>query len=332
MFTHGKPVERTSHISFDTTDKTFRIYSGNSIYAFCISPELILEHLHWGESVLPGYDLRYLSQSSRMMHFNVIEAAPDKFSGQIVLEAETLEEIQATWRENRVWSPQDMDDQERFLKRRLENYAWRIMSKVSMTDAKKMSPEVSKSIKSVASTADLRSFMAKNVNRFKVQHCESEQQLLKYAPSEGNLLKLATTPKKSTECSFKNYKHPILENLPGKLRQQQRHRNADTFGKTFMKIGKGGLCVEYSDHGTGDFRNPSFIAVDNYNGSSISPLRYRKHRIYKGKLEIPDGLPAARCLDENEASTLVVTLADVISGLEVDLIYGKSTDISKFVF
>ena len=32
--------------------------------------------------------------------------------------------------------------------------------------------------------------------------------------------------------------------------------------------------MEYSDHGTGDFRSPSFTVIDNCNGSSISPLRY----------------------------------------------------------
>ncbi len=74
--------------------------------------------------------------------------------------------------------------------------------------------------------------------------------------------------------------------------------------------------------GTGDFRTPSFMMVDNFNGSSISPLRYRRHRIYKGKLAMPDGMPGLRCEDEDEASTLMVTLADVICGLEVDLIYG----------
>jgi hypothetical protein len=34
-------------------------------------------------------------------------------------------------------------------------------------------------------------------------------------------------------------------------------------------------------------------------------------------------MPGVKCFDENEASTLVVTMADVISGLDVDLIYGK---------
>ena len=85
------------------------------------------------------------------------------------------------------------------------------------------------------------------------------------------------------------------------------------------------LCTEYSDHGTGDFRSPSFIVVDNFNGSAISPLKYKKHRIYRGKLEMPDNLPSIRCLSAEEASTLVVTLADAGSGLEVDLVYGKDS-------
>ena len=46
------------------------------------------------------------------------------------------------------------------------------------------------------------------------------------------------------------------------------------FERSGGKIGKGMLCVEYADHGTGDFRAPSFTVIDNANGSSISPLRY----------------------------------------------------------
>ena len=134
-----RAVKCTSHISFDETDKTFRLYAGNSIYAFCISPELTLEHLHWGPSLPAGYDLRFLSQSSRLTHFSTVEAAPDRssttvggmFGGKIILAAETLEEVQKTWRENKVWVvPKEMSEQERFQRRRLENFSWRIMSKV----------------------------------------------------------------------------------------------------------------------------------------------------------------------------------------------------------
>jgi len=56
-------------IQYDATFKTFFLYPGNSLYAFCISPELSLEHLYWGKKLPTGYDLRYLSQSTRMTQF-----------------------------------------------------------------------------------------------------------------------------------------------------------------------------------------------------------------------------------------------------------------------
>lgn len=282
-----------------------------------------------------------------MTHFNVIEAAPDRFGGRIILQAETLEEIQTTWRENKVWVPKDMDDKERFEKKRLENYSWRIMSKVHMHDVyqnllrqkEKESHQkfLRPPLKSYASTADLSSF--------KTRHNESDSNFasddlrtatatavqingnsrrLKYAPSESSLhaLKDLNRDRQLDSCSI-NYRHPVIENLPGKSRIPTHHRQTKAYNRSIGKIGKGGLCVEFADHGTGDFRTPSFMLVDNFNGSSISPLRYRNHRIYRGKLEIPDRMPGIRCFDENEASTLVVTLADVICGIEVDLIYGK---------
>jgi hypothetical protein len=108
------------------------------------------------------------------------------------------------------------------------------------------------------------------------------------------------------------------------LRDQARGRSRQIFDRKQGKIGKSTLCCEYSDHGTGDFRTPSLIVVDNYNGSAISPLRYRNHVIYKGKLPMQTAhMPSIRCLRDTEASTLVVTLVDSGSGLEVDLIFGK---------
>lgn len=340
------PVERTTNISFDPSDKTFRLYTSNSIYAFSISPELVLEHLHWGETVPPGYDLRYLCQSSRNTHFTVSEAAPDRFGGKIVLQAETLEEIQSTWRENRVWAPKDMDELERFQHRRLENYSWRIMSKISIDDTQRAiaiqeraaDEERRKrpSLRSMASTSDLRSIvkrsplvtisecrptdpMAHGVNSIR----SDLRKTLKPAPSEASLTVLKEKLNQSvTDAASLNFKHPILNSFVSKS-GQQKHKRTQAFNRTIGKVGKGGLCVEFADHGTGDFRTPSFLVVDNFNGSSISPLRYRRHRIYKGKLEMPDGMPSVRCFDENEASTLIVTLADVISGIEVDLVYGK---------
>lgn len=165
---------------------------------------------------------------------------------------------------------------------------------------------------------------------------------MKYIPSEANLLSLKQMTKKAEYHNAAIYpKHRILETLHYNNRKNamKRHTYRQTFDRAIGKIGKGGICVEYADCGTGDFRSPSFQVIDNFNGSSISPLRYRRHRIYKGKLPFTHSvishyntdnpliartefMPGVRCYDEDEASTLVVTMADVISGLDVDLIYG----------
>ena len=98
------------------------------------------------------------------------------------------------------------------------------------------------------------------------------------------------------------------------------------FSKEFGQMGKGGLCLEYADCGTGDFRSPSFSVTDSYNDSNSSPLMFRSYQIYRGKLPMPDGLPGVRTVDDIEASTLVVTMMDSVSGLQVDLIYTAMHD------
>jgi hypothetical protein len=232
-----------------------------------------------------------------------------------------------------------MDELEQFQHRRLENYSWRIMSKISIHDCQKQNKLSSTSrrgsLRSLASTSDLHSIGRKPqlgtihegtlVDKYDIGPIDAMHsnlcKTLKTAPSEANLtlLKEKSIQTMSEQASI-NYKHPILDNIKS---GQQKYKRSHRFNRTIGKVGRGGLCVEFADHGTGDFRTPSFLIVDNFNGSSISPLRYRRHRIYKGKLNMPDGMPGIKCEGENDASTLVVTLADVITGIEVDIIYGK---------
>lgn len=98
------------------------------------------------------------------------------------------------------------------------------------------------------------------------------------------------------------------------------------FSKEFGQMGKGGLCLEYAEWGTGDFRSPSFSVTDSYNDSNSSPLMFQSYQIYRGKLPMPDGLPSVRTVDDSEASTLLVTMLDGVSGLQVDLIYTAMHD------
>lgn len=295
-----RKVKGTDHVFFDEHFKTFRLTAGDSLYAFCISPELTLEHLYWGQKLPDNYDLRYLSQSyDRMAHFNTVEAPAHNFDGRIVLEAETLEEIQKTWRLNKK-KPSPTNNEEVINRRRIENYSWRIMSKMAISTPTP-TPTRRRSVDMSSGSGE---------------QDPAERPCLATRGRSVSLPAGAGTP-----ISRDSDSHTLSAPPPSPIQRLGRsHPNKQTFDRTLGKIGKGMLCVEYTDHGTGDFRSPSFLAVDQASGSSISPLRYRHHVIYAGKLTL-EGMPSVRCLDDGEASTLVVTLADAHSGLEVDLVY-----------
>eukprot|EP01039_Chlorochromonas_danica_P002520 gene2520-2760_t len=330
-------VKQTKNIIFDENFKTFRLLSGDSLYTMCITPELSLEHLYWGKRLPESYDLRYLSESCRMSHFNTVEAAPLSFDGKIVMEAETLEEVQKTWKANTNWKTSSSDE-EKYQKRRLENYSWRVLSR--MTQATQPSPprtgEKAKRRKSISvtfeegkssdeleasnSSKELLAGRRRSISLplqpaglTATTLCEDSNVDLMDLNAIAKLIQPSATPMSSPH-------NKLMDPIKGKA--QLRHQtNRQTFERQLGKIGKGTLCVEYTDYGTGDFRTPSFMVVDNYNGSAISPLRYRSHKIYEGKLPMPEPMPAIRCQNDSEASTLVVTMGDQHSKLEVDLIY-----------
>jgi alpha-galactosidase len=79
------------------------------------------------------------------------------------------------------------------------------------------------------------------------------------------------------------------------------------------------LPQEYPAYGNTDFRAPAY-QVHLEKGSTISDLRYKTHRIYKGKPKLK-GLPATYVEHENEAETLEIVLEDRMIGLHVTLLY-----------
>lgn len=359
-------VKRTDFISFDEDFKTFRLVAGNSLYAISISPELTLEHLYWGQKLPEGYDLRYLSQNTRLAHFNTVEAAPHSLNGKIVIEAETLEDIAKTWRENMNSKLDENNAQEHFHKRRLENYSWRLMSilvksglltphSVKSKSSRARSGSVPESYrpetpsnKSSTSGSDQDGIEAKgdeNAECYNNSHFQQDtrrrstsmpiQPVLSHSnlqPNSPESVKLRSDesayPVRDISTPFpprRDYHKDLDTFLSASKSSKRNHNRRQTFDRQLGMIGKGGLCVEYADYGTGDFRSPSFLIVDHSTGSSISPLRYRRHKIYKGKLSLGDDImPSVRCLNDGEASTLIITLADLHSQLEVDLVYGKN--------
>ena len=81
------------------------------------------------------------------------------------------------------------------------------------------------------------------------------------------------------------------------------------------------VALEYPTTGGGDYRIPG-LTVEHADGSTVLALAYVEHRIVPGKPAWTDTrLPATYVESDDEAETLIVTLADAPSGLTVDLAY-----------
>ena len=76
---------------------------------------------------------------------------------------------------------------------------------------------------------------------------------------------------------------------------------------------------EYPVFGRGDFRSPALEVLQS-NGSRCIDLPYVSHEIIAGKPALP-GLPSTYVESDSEAATLILHLADPLTGLEVDLLY-----------
>ncbi|WP_155286832.1 alpha-galactosidase [Lacticaseibacillus zhaodongensis] len=79
------------------------------------------------------------------------------------------------------------------------------------------------------------------------------------------------------------------------------------------------LPFEYSTSGTGDYRTPGY-QVNDGNNQLIPPLRYASHRIISGSGKQPIDLPQLRNAADN-SETLIITLQDQLSGLQLNLQY-----------
>ncbi|KRQ86516.1 Alpha-galactosidase [Caloramator mitchellensis] len=79
------------------------------------------------------------------------------------------------------------------------------------------------------------------------------------------------------------------------------------------------LPQEYPAYGNTDFRSPAY-QIQLENGSTITDLRYKKHRIFKGKPKL-EGLPATYVESDDEAETIEIHMVDDLIELKVILSY-----------
>ncbi|MDQ0222734.1 alpha-galactosidase [Streptococcus moroccensis] len=84
------------------------------------------------------------------------------------------------------------------------------------------------------------------------------------------------------------------------------------------------LPQEYSGSDAGDYRVPSFVA-QHANGSRSNAWTFKDYKISCGK-PVLAGLPASYVEQESQSETLVVTLEDKVTGLEIDLLYSIFRD------
>ncbi len=77
--------------------------------------------------------------------------------------------------------------------------------------------------------------------------------------------------------------------------------------------------LEYPAEGAGDMRI-SALSIRGVNGSNATDIRYKSHKIYKGKPAIK-GLPATYVNTEDEADTLELLCTDCLTGAEITLVY-----------
>ncbi len=98
--------------------------------------------------------------------------------------------------------------------------------------------------------------------------------------------------------------------------------NPDDYNK---EIATDGMPAECGSFGRGDFR-PATVVVRRKDGAAMSRFRYVSHKIVKGALHL-QGMPCARKADE----TLIITLKDDFSDIELDLNYSVSEDSDVLV-
>ena len=81
---------------------------------------------------------------------------------------------------------------------------------------------------------------------------------------------------------------------------------------------------EFPEYGTTDFRHPA-ICLRQGNGSRITDFAYVSHQMVDGKPAL-EGLPATYTENQTEAKTLILTLRDAVTEVEVQLFHTIFTD------
>ncbi|KAF4723806.1 hypothetical protein FOZ63_033371, partial [Perkinsus olseni] len=301
-----------SGIVYDRYQRIFRLYTAGTLYAFRITTTGQLEHLYWGPKIPPEDDLTFLSLNSLTM------ASPFDPTGQA--EPTGIRELTSAY--GKHFEVEDLSDRWKTYSReaksgigedlRRENAFWRRWRMSQLERA-----EADKRAEPTGVDGETLGLPSTRMSSWSQQHVKPRRGSSMGSPAYGRAMTMGIGGRRASA---------FVGRPPSPTRSE------DEAGPTHVYqqiMGKNSLMLEYSDHGTGDYRLPSFRvrynAKSELGHSDISPLEYVDHRITQGKGRISErphsSLPQVRCESDDECITLEVDLQDSVSGLTVTLFY-----------
>ena len=310
-------------VFYDPKSRLFRLITTTSLYAFRITPRTNqIEHLYWGSRLNEEDELSFLSLNSVMMK------SPFDPTSQAFVDVGQAADSPANMSSSDMWRIASRDARQPTMpvgtQQRLENMSWRQWG----METAGMSINESSALFRSPSRALLSSLSP----------------LSDDSPSQG--VSLDTIGEDDEAIADLETPRSAMLQLPSAAMLRTPSRallspraagmplpSAGLPGTTQDIVGKNSLLLEFSDSGTGDYRAPSFRATARL--SDITPVEYHAHRIFRGKAELTEleggFLPTVRSESTDDCATVVVTLRDRVTGLEVDLVYTVYADFDVIV-
>lgn len=344
------PMDHIPGITYDGQLRLFRLYAKTSLYVFRVDDARNLEHLYWGPALAEDDDITYLIRSHVPAPFDPKGTVTDSLARTLGLEEltriDTVHKLSESWRHflraKNPTTPSLSEDAQR--NRRLENASWRIWHKqqsfenpIPVSSVLDHHPEsnhhdadtchnsidyprilkATKSLTDISCAVDAeqqpqvtRTHSRPNVNGDKEINLSSNHTFIQL-PSQAH---------PSPSIAFSK---SINNNLTlGSFTDLTAQDDATNWGALDPEVlGKNTKLLEFSDQGTGDYREASFKLTFSSDGSTVCPLRYHGHRIVEGKVPMPSPLPAMYTDSTEEATTLIVEMEDSLTKLRVFLYY-----------
>lgn len=347
-------------ITYDGQLRLFRLRCKGALYAFRVDDARNLEHLYWGPPLPEDDDITYLIRSHMATPFDPKGSIDASIGTALGLEElnriNSLETVTDRWKHYRDTmhaSPAPISE-DYLRNRRLENASWRIWHQqkrqTTLAEQKRATERFiqfnsseetlrqktmnkKEGLKTTRSFSNFASLAAseddiddhkRSLREFLPSSSRSHIEVGSLAGANTSTASIAGASGASpgltkTIMSMRSFNYGLSVGSLTDLGAQEQNTNWGALDPE--ELGKNTKLLEFSDQGTGDYREASFKVVFSKDGSSVCPLQYKKHKIIAGKIPITPPLPHVYTERTEEATTLVVEMEDRLSGLRFLLYY-----------